>query len=250
MNDQQLLRYSRQIMLPQIDIAGQESISASAVLVVGLGGLGSPVAMYLAAAGVGRLVLVDFDSVDASNLQRQIVHRETSIGCNKAESAAQTLASLNSETRVDVIPQKLDEVLADTLFSSVDICVDCSDNFATRFLLNRMSVKHRKPLVSGAAIRLEGQLTVFDPRVSDSPCYHCLYEETGQEDMRCSTNGILAPVVGVIGSMQAVETLKLLAGIGSAYVGRLQLWDAMHAEFRGMRIRKDPVCAVCSGVST
>lgn len=245
MNDQQLLRYSRQIMLPQIDIEGQERICAATALVVGLGGLGSPVALYLAAAGVGRLILVDFDAVDSSNLQRQIVHREASIGINKAQSAAHTLATINANTALEIITEKLDTALADTLFEEVDICVDCSDNFATRFLLNRMSVKHGKPLISGAAIRMEGQLTVFDPRQSASPCYRCLYDETGQEDMRCSTNGILAPVVGVMGSLQAVEALKLLAGLTSGYVGRLLIWDAMSADFRTMRIRKDPNCAVC-----
>lgn len=246
MNDQQLLRYSRQIMLPQIDVEGQERICASTVLVVGLGGLGSPVAMYLAAAGVGRLVLVDFDSVDVSNLQRQIVHGENSVGSNKALSAARTLSLINSATTLEVVDQKMDETLADILFSRVNVCVDCSDNFATRFLLNRMSVKHGKPLVSGAAIRMEGQFTVFDPRQPESPCYRCLYEETGQEDMRCATNGVLAPVVGVIGSLQAVETLKLLAGLPSASVGRLLLWDAMQSDFRSMRIRKDPLCATCN----
>lgn len=245
MNDQQLLRYSRQIMLPQIDIEGQERICAATALVVGLGGLGSPVALYLAAAGVGRLILVDFDAVDTSNLQRQIVHRESSVGINKAQSAAQTLAGINPNTSLEIIAEKLDMALADTLFERVDICVDCSDNFATRFLLNQMSVKHAKPLISGAAIRMEGQLSVFDPRQSESPCYRCLYDETGQEDMRCSTNGILAPVVGVMGSLQAVEALKVLAGMKSSYVGRLLLWDAMSSDFRTMRIRKDPNCAVC-----
>lgn len=246
MNDQQLLRYSRQIMLPQIDIAGQEKINVSTVLVVGLGGLGSPVSMYLAAAGVGRLLLVDFDTVDDSNLQRQIVHTEARIGQNKAQSASQTIAALNASTVVETYTLRLDETLAEALFQQADACVDCSDNFATRFLLNRMSVKHRKPLISGAAIRMEGQLSVFDPRSSESPCYRCLYEESGQEDLRCATNGILAPVVGVMGSLQAVETLKLLAGMQSGYVGRLLLWDAALSEFRTMRIRKDTQCVVCS----
>lgn len=249
MNDQQLLRYSRQIMLPQIDVAGQEKICAGTALIVGLGGLGSPAAMYLAAAGVGRLILVDFDAVDVSNLQRQIIHQENSVGVGKAESAARTIEAINASTRLEVIPEKLDEALADQLFARVDLCLDCSDNFATRFLLNRMSVKHGKPLVSGAAIRMEGQLTVFHPGHPESPCYRCLYDETGQEDMRCSTNGILAPVVGVIGSMQAVETLKILAGLSSTLVGRLLLWDALAMDFRTMKIRKDPGCAVC-GQST
>lgn len=245
MNDQQLLRYSRQIMLPQIDVAGQEAICAGTALVIGLGGLGSPVAMYLAAAGVGRLILVDFDAVDVSNLQRQIIHREDMVGAGKTESAARTIGALNASTTVEIIPEKLDEALADQLFAKADLCLDCSDNFATRFLLNRMSIKHRKPLISGAAIRMEGQLTVFHPGHPDSPCYRCLYDETGQEDMRCSTNGILGPVVGVIGSMQAVEALKMLAGLPSSLVGRLLLWDALTMEFRSMRIRKDPECAVC-----
>lgn len=246
MNDQQLLRYSRQIMLPQIDIAGQERICASTALVVGLGGLGSPVAMYLAAAGVGRLILVDFDDVDLSNLQRQIAHVEARVGANKAESAAKTIAALSASTQLEIIQSRLDERVAAEVFSRIDICIDCSDNFTTRFLLNRMSVQYGKPLVSGAAIRMEGQLTVFHPGLADSPCYRCLYDETGQEDLRCSTNGILAPVVGVMGSLQAVETLKVLAGIPSAYVGQLLLWDALACEFRTMRIRKDPECVVCA----
>ncbi|CBL45447.1 Adenylyltransferase [gamma proteobacterium HdN1] len=247
MNDEQLLRYSRQIMLPQIDVAGQENIRASTVLIIGLGGLGSPVAMYLAAAGVGRLLLVDLDRVELSNLQRQIIHGSDRLGEFKVESAARTLAALNPTISVETFPQPLDEALGNALFQRADICVDCTDHFAIRFLLNRLAVRHRKPLVSGAAIRMEGQLTVFDSRKPDSPCYRCLYEESGQDDLRCSTNGVLAPVVGVIGSLQATESLKLAAGLESAYVGRLLIWDALHGDFRQLRIRKDLACPICSG---
>ncbi len=246
MNDEQLLQYSRQIMLPQIDIAGQEAICAGRVLVVGLGGLGSPVAMYLASAGVGQLVLVDDDQVELTNLQRQIVHRHESLGQSKVESAQSSLRLLNPAMQITTRTQRLSAENVDELVGSVDVAVDCSDNFATRFTLNRACVEHRVPLVSGAAIRMEGQVSVFDSRQETSPCYRCLYDDGGNEDLRCATNGVLAPVVGIIGSIQATEVLKLLAGVAGTLTGRLLIMDAQHMDWRTLKLRRDPQCPVCS----
>lgn len=246
LTDDELLRYSRQIMLPQVDIAGQEKLREATVLVVGVGGLGSPVAMYLAAAGVGKLVLVDQDQVDLSNLQRQIIHTTERIGVDKVESARATLAQLNTACKVETIAAQFCAENSDALVANCQVIVDCSDNFAVRFLLNRLSVQYQVPLVSGAAIRMEGQISVYDPRLSSSPCYHCLYQETGEEDQSCTTNGVLAPVVGVVGSIQATETIKLIAGIGDALMGRLLLVDFLTMEFRSIRLKKDPACPVCS----
>lgn len=246
LTDDELLRYSRQIMLPQVDIAGQEKLREATVLVVGVGGLGSPVAMYLAAAGVGKLVLVDQDQVDLSNLQRQIIHTAERIGVDKVESARATLAQLNTACKVETIAAQFCAENGDALVANCQVIVDCSDNFAVRFLLNRLSVQYQVPLVSGAAIRMEGQISVYDPRLSSSPCYHCLYQETGEEDQSCTTNGVLAPVVGVVGSIQATETIKLIAGIGDALMGRLLLVDFLTMEFRSIRLKKDPACPVCS----
>ena len=245
LSDEQLLRYSRQIMLPQFDIVGQENICAASVLIVGAGGLGCPVAMYLAAAGVGRITLLDHDVVELTNLQRQIAHDCATVGLAKVDSLARTLARLAPECEVVALNQPLNADNAPGLVRDVDLVLDCSDNFACRFLLNRECVAAQKPLVSGAAIRLEGQVSVFDMRHADSPCYRCLYEETGQEDMRCATNGVLAPVVGIIGSIQATEALKLLAGVGDVLSGRLLLMDALRMEWRTMRLKKDPGCPVC-----
>lgn len=248
MNDQQLLRYSRQIMLPEVDIDGQEKLLAARVLVVGLGGLGSPVAMYLAAAGVGHLLLADFDRVDLSNLQRQIAHRTASLNQSKVESAARTLRELNPEIKITCIAQQLDaDTLAEQL-SGVTVVVDCCDNFATRFAVNAACVKYKIPLVSGAAIRLEGQVAVFDARSAQSPCYSCLYEAQAGEDTSCVANGVLAPVVGVIGSVQAVEVLKIIIGFGASLVGRVQLFDARYNQWRELKLQKDPFCPVCSGI--
>lgn len=247
MNDQQLLRYSRQIMLPDIDIEGQEKLLAAKVLIVGLGGLGSPVAMYLAAAGVGHLILADFDSVDITNLQRQIVHGTSRVGENKAQSAATTLRELNPDVQITCIEKMLD---ADTLLEQVkqvSVVVDCTDNFQTRFAINAACVAAKVPLVSGAAIRLEGQITVFDFREDASPCYACLYEEN-QEDLTCAANGVLAPLVGVIGSMQALETIKLIGGFGTSLSGRLLIFDARHLEWREIKLKKDQNCSICSSV--
>jgi len=244
MNDDQLLRYSRQIMLPDLDIEGQEKLLGSHALIIGLGGLGSPVAMYLAAAGVGELTLVDFDAVDLTNLQRQIAHTSERIGVNKAQSAAQTLHALNPEIKVNLVNQLVGAEQLQQLVGGVNLVLDCTDNFTTRFAINAACVAARVPLVSGAAIRLEGQVTVFDSRQPDSPCYRCLYEESA-DDLTCAANGVLAPLVGVIGSLQALEALKLLGGFGQSLVGRLQLFDARTGQWREMKLPRDPECPVC-----
>lgn len=248
MNDEQLLRYSRHIMLPDLDLEGQDKLLAAKVLIVGAGGLGSPVAMYLAAAGVGHLILVDFDAVDLSNLQRQIAHTTARIGVNKAISAAQTLRELNPDVQVTCIEQPLDAAALAERVRSMDVVVDCTDNFRTRFAINAACVAAKIPLVSGAAIRLEGQLAVFDARSETSPCYRCLYEEDS-DDLTCAANGVLAPLVGVIGSLQAVETIKLIAGVGSSVTGRLLIFDARHSQWREWKLSKDPHCPVCAAAS-
>lgn len=245
MNDEQLLRYSRQIMLPDVDIDGQEKLLAARVLIIGLGGLGSPVAMYLAAAGVGHLTLVDFDAVDLTNLQRQIAHTSARIGANKATSAAQSLRELNPEVDINCIEKLLD---ADGIAEQVKLAtvvVDCTDNFQTRFAINAACVAAKVPLVSGAAIRLEGQIAVFDSRSDTSPCYRCLYEEDS-DDLTCAANGVLAPLVGIIGSMQALETIKLICGFGTNLAGRLLLLDARHSQWRELKLPKDPNCPLCN----
>ncbi len=247
MNDAQLLRYSRHLMLANLDVAGQEKLLAATVLIVGLGGLGCPVAMYLAAAGVGRLLLADHDTVDLGNLQRQIAHVTAGIGRNKAESARATLCALNPDVKVDVHTQRLEGTELASLVAGCDAVVDCTDNFTTRFALNRACVQSRVPLISAAAIRMEGQLSVFDARQSNSPCYHCLYEEGEDLDASCANNGVLAPLVGVMGSLQALECIKVLTGTGTTLCGRLLLFDASGLQFREMQLRKNPECAVCAG---
>ncbi len=246
MNDQQLLRYSRQIMLPYIGYEGQQKINQSRILIIGLGGLGSPVAMYLAAAGVGHLILCDDDQVDLSNLQRQIIHRTNSIGVDKVASAKNSLLELNPEIKVSCINNRLDESQLEEQISKADVVVDASDNFNTRFLINKISVQTATPLVSGAAIKTEGQVAVFN-QTAESPCYRCLYKDDGGDmDMTCSGNGVLAPIVGIIGSLQALETLKVIAEFGETLDGRLQLLDAFTMEWRQMKLKKDPLCPVCS----
>ncbi len=244
MNDAQLLRYSRQIMLPGFGIEGQERLRAASVLVVGLGGLGSPVAMYLAAAGVGRLLLADFDAVDLSNLQRQIIHTTGRIGTPKAESARATLAELNPEVELVTVKRSLSEETLPAQLTGVDLVVDGSDNFATRFAVNAACSAAGKPLVSGAAIRMEGQVAVFAGRPG-GPCYQCLYPRDGGLDETCTAHGILAPVVGIIGSVQATEAIKVLAGIGEPLYGRLLLLDAAAMEWRSLRLSADPACPIC-----
>ncbi len=246
MQDDLLLRYSRHIMLPQIEYAGQEKLTQSHALIVGAGGLGAPVAMYLAAAGVGTLTICDFDQVDLTNLQRQIIHTTAAVGQNKALSAQATIAALNPEVNVHVETTRLnDEALAGRVLAA-DVVIDCSDNFATRYLLNQLCFESKKPLVSGAAIRFEGQLSVFDFRHADSPCYHCLYPDVGDDQaLRCADNGVFAPLVGMIGTAQAAEAIKVLLNMGQSMEGRLLLLDALSAEWRTIRLKKDPSCAVC-----
>ncbi|HCS29293.1 MAG TPA: molybdopterin-synthase adenylyltransferase MoeB [Spongiibacteraceae bacterium] len=248
MQDEQLLRYSRHILLPGLDVDGQERLLAASVLIVGLGGLGSPVALYLAAAGVGRLTLADDDMVELSNLQRQIAHRSEDIGSSKVASARDACLALNPDTVITTIDQRLEGAALASVVAAVDLVVDCSDNFATRFALNAACVEAAKPLVSGAAIRSEGQLSVFDSRQDDSPCYRCLYspDDDGQQ-LNCSEAGVLAPVVGVIGSMQALETVKLLSGFGEPLTGRLLLLDGATMDIRTLKLAKDPACPVCGG---
>ncbi len=245
MNDEQLLRYSRQLMLPGVDVAGQEKWLAARVLVVGLGGLGCPAAMYLAAAGIGHLTLVDHDTVDLSNLQRQIAHTTAGIGRYKVDSARDTLMALNPTVAVDTIPRKLPAAELAALVAAHDAVLDCTDNFAVRFELNAACVQARVPLVSAAAIRLEAQVSVFDARQPEAPCYRCLYEEDAQADLSCAHNGVLAPLVGVVGSLQALECLKLLANLGTSLHGRLLLLDAAHLQWRELQLRKNPDCPVC-----
>ncbi len=246
MDDEALLRYSRQIMLPQIDAAGQQRLGDSAALVIGLGGLGSPAAMYLATAGIGRLVLVDDDRVDLSNLQRQIIHDNAAIGTPKVDSARRRLAALNPLVTLETRTERLTGAALREAVAGVDVVLDCSDNFATRFALNAACVATGKPLVSGAAVRMEGQLSVFNLR-PESPCYRCLYREEGEDEQTCSETGILGPVVGAIGALQAVEAIKVLLGIGEPLDGRLLLLDAMSMEWRSMKLRRDPACPVCGG---
>lgn len=246
MQDDELLRYSRQIMLPDMDVAGQQALIDAKVLIVGLGGLGSPAAMYLAAAGIGNLVLVDNDVVELSNLQRQIAHSSDTLGQHKVESAKATLLRLNPNIQVTTVHERLQGAMVDTLVSECDIVVDACDNFQTRFAINKSCVRYSKPLVSGAAIRMEGQLIVFDTANSDSACYRCLYSEDLNEDLNCATNGVMAPLVGIIGAMQAMETIKVLANIGNSLVGRLLLFDAKTMEWREVKLPKNPQCPVCS----
>jgi len=247
MNDEQLLRYSRHILLPQIGIEGQEKFRVAHALVVGAGGLGSPAALYLTASGIGTLTICDHDAVDLTNLQRQIVHRSDAIGTPKAESAQRTLATLNSEVKVNALVERLADARLDELVSAADVVLDCSDNFGTRHAINRACVAHRRPLVSGSALRFDGQIAVFDLRNSGSPCYHCLFPaNTNDEDMRCAVMGVFAPLTGIIGSTQAAEALKLIAGFGTSLDGRLLLLDALAMEWRSVRLQRDPACEVCA----
>lgn len=246
MDDQLLLRYSRQIMLPGIDIEGQERLADARVLVVGIGGLGSPIVMYLAASGVGQLVLVDHDQVDLSNLQRQIVHTTARIGEDKVTSAAKTLQALNPEVELITINRKLDAVALADQARQADVIVDATDNFTIRFALNDAALATRTPLVSGAAIRMEGQVSVYDPRRADSPCYRCVYSDVDEElGERCAETGVLGPVVGLIGCVQATETVKLIAEFGETLVGRFLLLDARSMTWTTMVVNKNPDCPAC-----
>lgn len=239
------LRYSRHLALPEFGAPAQQKLGQASVLVVGLGGLGSPAALYLAAAGVGRLLLNDFDKVDRSNLQRQILYRESDVGAPKTRAATVALSGINPGPVLEQLDGRLDEAALAQVIGRCDLVLDGSDNFGTRFAVNKACVAAKKPLVSGAAIRYEGQLAVFDSRDAASPCYACLYQEMGEELEDCRRNGILAPVTGVIGGLMAVEALKLLTGVGQASTGRLMRYDALTADIRYSTVKKDPACPVC-----
>lgn len=247
MNDAQLLRYSRHILLPQLGIEGQERLIAARALVVGAGGLGSPAAMYLASAGLGTLVLADGDTVDLTNLQRQILHRTDAVGRPKAASGRDTLGSINPEVNVVALERRLEGAALEDEVAAADVVLDCSDNFATRHAINRACVKYRKPLVSGAVIRFDGQVSTFDLRLAESPCYNCLFPEGLEaEEVRCAVMGVFAPLTGIVGATQAAEALKLVAGCGESLSGRLLLLDGLAMAWRQIALTRDPACATCS----
>lgn len=245
LSDEELLRYARQIMLPAFDVAGQEKLKAARALIIGLGGLGCPVALYLAAAGVGELWLLDFDSVDLSNLQRQVLHHDADIGLKKVSSAAAKLRMTNPHIALREFDRLLDEQELQALVAQVDVVLDCTDNFQTRDLINRVCVAEKKPLVSGAAIGWGGQLAVFDAGQSGLPCYRCLYPAVDEAALSCAEAGVLPTVVGVVGTLQAHEALKMISGTGVSLLGRLWLWDGETMEMRTLKVRQDPACAVC-----
>jgi len=245
MNDQQLLRYSRQIMLPQVEIEGQQKLLDSKVLIVGAGGLGSPASIYLAAAGVGQITIYDDDEVDLSNLQRQIAHHTDDIGADKVISTQQTLKRINPDVKVFAVKRRLEGEQLKQEVKKADIVLDCCDNFSTRSSVNAACVEHKTPLVSGAAIRFEGQVAVFTPGSDDSPCYNCLYADNGEEMQNCATNGVIAPVTGIIGSIQAMEAMKLIMGIGETLTGRLLLLDGLSMQWNEMKLRKNAACPTC-----
>lgn len=246
MNDNQLLRYSRHIMLPQMDVAGQEALLGATVLVIGMGGLGCPAAMYLASSGVGHLVLADDDTVDLSNLQRQIAHITDNVGKPKVVSAAEAISRLNDTIRIKPIDARLEGDALDAAVKGADVVLDCTDNFSSRFAINAAAVKHRVPLVSGAAIRMEGQVSVFDLRDAANPCYQCLYQDGDNLQLSCAESGVMAPLVGIIGTLQAMEAIKLIAGIGATLTGRLLFLDAQTMQFREMKLKKNPACPCCA----
>jgi adenylyltransferase/sulfurtransferase len=247
LDDEALLRYSRHILLPQVGIEGQERLQNARALVLGAGGLGSPAALYLASAGIGTLALVDGDTVDLTNLQRQILHRSAAIGRPKVESGAATLADINPRCKVLPLQERLAGARLEEEVALADVVLDCSDNFATRHAVNRACVKFRKPLVSGAAIRFDGQIAVFDTRRDAAPCYHCLFPESGDvEEIRCAVMGVFAPLTGIVGAVQAAEALKLVIGCGDSLAGRLLLLDGLAMEWRSIAVPRDPGCAVCS----
>lgn len=245
MNDQQLLRYSRQIMLPQIDIEGQQAILTTKVLIVGAGGLGSPASIYLAAAGIGQITIYDDDEVDLSNLQRQITHHTNDIGTDKVISTQNTLKKINPEVKVIAVKQRLEDKRLMEEVKNADIVLDCCDNFSTRFAVNAACVQQETPLVSGAAIRFEGQISVFTHGTNNSPCYNCLYIDNGEEMHNCATNGVIAPVTGIVGSIQAMEALKLILNIGECLTGRLLLLDGLSMQWNEIKLSKNSQCSTC-----
>ena len=245
MNDQELLRYSKQIMLPQIDVEGQQKIIDSKMLIVGMGGLGSPTALYLAAAGVGHIIIADFDQVELSNLQRQIIHRTSDIGDDKVNSAKTKLLELNPNIKVTIANEIVHTDNLSSLIKDVDIVLDGTDNFESRFEINKACVEFKKPLVSAAVIRLEGQISVFKGYEKDQPCYQCLYSEEGGENESCVQNGVLAPVAGLVGTIQALQAIKVLLDLGEQLCGLLLLVDALDLSFRKVKIVKDSECPIC-----
>ncbi len=245
MEDEELLRYSRQIMLPDIDVAGQERLRGAHALVIGVGGLGSPVALYLAAAGVGELTLVVHDQVDLSNLQRQVIHDTTTLGQEKVTSARERLAAINPHVKVNALAARADEQTLDQLVKAATLVIDCTDNFTVRFLINRIVWQHKTPLVSGAAIGWEGHVSVFGPNIADSPCYQCLYREGDDAALNCAENGVIAPLVGMIGTTQAMEAIKVITGVGNTLVGRVLYLDAKYMEWRTLKLVASPNCPCC-----
>src|SRR5881394_1242927 len=246
MTDEQLLRYSRHILLDEHGVEGQQRLTASHALVIGAGGLGSPVALYLGTAGVGTITLIDHDTVDLTNLQRQIAHKLSRIGQPKASSAARSIAAINPEVKVIAIQERADAARLDVLVEQADVVIDCSDNFATRHAVNAACVAHAKPLVSGAAVGFDAQISVYDTRLPDAPCYACIFPpDAAFEEVRCATMGVFAPLVGIVGAVQAAEALKLLAGVGTSLAGRLQMLDGRTMEWNEMRLKRDPACPVC-----
>lgn len=246
MNDQQLLRYSRHILLNEIGIEGQQCLLGGHALIIGVGGLGSPAALYLAASGVGRLTLCDHDTVDFSNLQRQIIHRTSTVGQSKVASAQTALRDINPEVECVALPIRADEARLNELIAKADVVLDCSDNFATRYAVNRVCLAQRKPLVSGAAIQFHGQVAVFDFHRDDAPCYNCLFPEDSEaEELRCATTGVFAPLVGIIGTLQAAEALKLLMGIDRGLSGKLLSVNALDMNILRSNLSKDPACRAC-----
>jgi adenylyltransferase/sulfurtransferase len=250
MDDAQLLRYSRHILLDEIGVEGQERLLGATALVVGAGGLGSPAALYLACAGIGRIILADGDTVDLTNLQRQILHRDDRVGQSKAVSGRHSLLDMNPGIKVDAVTTRLEGAALQDAVASASVVLDCCDNFATRHAVNRACVRARVPLVSGAAIRFDGQLAVFDARRADSPCYHCLFAEEGDtEAVHCATMGVFAPLTGIIGTMQAAEALKIAGGFGTPMTGRLLLLDGRTLDLHTVKVPRDPNCAVCGVLS-
>ena len=246
MDDNQLIRYSRHILLPQIGIEGQEKLLNSHALIIGAGGLGSPIALYLAASGLGKITICDGEKVDLTNLQRQIVHHTPAVGTPKTQSARNTMMLINPEVKIVEVPKRVSSEDVMDLVKNADVVLDASDNFATRHAVNRACVARRKPLVSGAGVRFDGQVAVFDLRETTSPCYHCLFPEDGElEETRCAVMGVFAPLTGIIGTIQAAEALKLLTGAGETLNGRLLLLDALSMEWRSIKLVKDPLCSVC-----
>ncbi len=247
MNDDQLLRYSRHILLDELGIEGQRRLLAARALVIGAGGLGSPVALYLGSAGVGSITIVDHDTVDLTNLQRQIAHDLSRVGVGKADSASRSIAAINPDVQVVALRERADSARLDALVSGADVVIDCSDNFETRHAVNAACVAHAIPLVSGAAIGFDAQIGVYDSRGPTLPCYACVFPPSAAyEEQRCATMGVFAPLVGIIGSMQAAEALKLLAGVGTSLAGRLQMLDARSMEWTELKVARDPACTVCA----